>query len=46
MQEAGYRPVKRIEKTLFKEVIENGEKRIVPDGQQIIFEGVKIKEGF
>lgn len=44
MKEAGYIPIRRIEKPFFKEVIENGEKKIIPHGQQITFEGIKVKD--
>lgn len=41
MEQEGFRPIKRIEKPIFKEVIENGEKKVIPVGQQAIFEGIK-----
>ena len=43
MKQAGYKPVRRIEKPTFKEVIKNGEKELVPDDQRIIFEGISNK---
>lgn len=43
IQKAGYTPVKRVEKPIFKEVIKNGEKSFIPDGQQVIFEAILNK---
>lgn len=43
IRNSGYTPVKRIEKPIFKEMIENGEKSIIPNGQQTIFEGILNK---
>lgn len=41
MKEAGYRPVRRVEKPVFKEVNKNGKIEKIPICQQIIFEGVR-----
>lgn len=43
IEQAGYTPVRRIEKPIFKEVIENDEKKLIPDQQQIIFEAIRNK---
>lgn len=43
IRQAGYSPVRRIEKPIFKEVIENGEKKLIPDRQRIIFEAILNK---
>lgn len=42
MEQEGYRPVKRIEKPIFKEVSRNGQVDYEPAGRKIIFEGRKI----
>src|SRR5690625_5684328 len=44
MKKAGYTPVRRFEKPIFKEIIKNGEKKLVPDDQQIIFDGILNKD--
>ncbi|WP_440896602.1 NETI motif-containing protein [Amphibacillus sp. Q70] len=44
IQQAGYIPVKRIEKPIFKEVIKKGEKGFIPDNQQVIFEAILSKD--
>ncbi|WP_431308888.1 NETI motif-containing protein [Halalkalibacter flavus] len=43
MKEAGYQPVKRIEKPIFKEEKVNSNKEYVPIRQQIIFEGILVE---
>ncbi|GAA4066633.1 hypothetical protein GCM10022410_11230 [Amphibacillus indicireducens] len=43
IQQAGYSPVRRIEKPIFKEVIEDGEKKLIPDQQRVIFEAILNK---
>ncbi|HHU20553.1 MAG TPA: NETI motif-containing protein [Bacilli bacterium] len=44
IEQAGYTPIRRIEKPIFKEVIENGEKKLIPDQQRIIFEVIMNKD--
>src|SRR5690625_2158304 len=44
MKKAGYTPVRRFEKPIFKEIIKNGEKKLVPHDQQIIFDGILNKD--
>lgn len=44
IRQSGYSPVRRIEKPIFKEVIENGEKKVIPDRQRIIFEAILNKD--
>lgn len=44
IEQTGYTPVRRIEKPIFKEVLENGEKKFIPDQQQIIFEAIRNKD--
>lgn len=41
MKKEGYRPVRRIEKPIFKEEGNKGESKYVPIAQKIIFQGVK-----
>jgi hypothetical protein len=41
MSEAGYMPVRRMEKPVFEEKIVNGKKEHVPVKQTIVFEGRK-----
>ncbi|WP_019243718.1 MULTISPECIES: NETI motif-containing protein [Bacillus] len=43
MKLEGYMPIKRIEKPIFKEVIENGKTNYEPSGRKIIFEAMKIE---
>jgi len=42
MKKAGYVPVRRIEKPIFKEVKQNGESVYEPVGRQIIFDAKKL----
>ncbi|PKR83967.1 NETI motif-containing protein [Heyndrickxia camelliae] len=42
MDQEGYRPIRRIEKPIFKEVSHNGQVDYEPAGRKIIFEGRKI----
>lgn len=42
MSEAGYRPVKRVEKPIFKELKPGSTAKYAPFRQKIIFEGVKM----
>jgi len=42
MEKEGYRPIRRIEKPIFKEVSRNGKVDYEPAGRKIIFEGRKI----
>ncbi|GLY12236.1 NETI motif-containing protein [Pseudobacillus badius] len=42
MSAEGYVPVRRMEQPIFKEEVVNGEKKYIPVGREIIFEG-KIK---
>jgi len=42
MKEEGFMPIKRMEKPIFEEVIQNGKKETVPVGRQIIFEGKSL----
>lgn len=42
MSEAGYRPVKRVEKPIFKELTAGNKAKYAPFRQKIIFEGVKM----
>lgn len=41
MEKEGYRPIRRIEKPVFKEERENGATKYVPFAQKIIFQGEK-----
>ncbi|MFK4998493.1 NETI motif-containing protein [Bacillus sp. N9] len=41
MAEEGYRPVRRIEKPIFKEEKKKGEINYIPIAQKIVFQGVK-----
>ncbi|MEI5907352.1 NETI motif-containing protein [Bacillus spongiae] len=43
MKQEGYVPVKRIEKPIFKEVIQKGVKSYEPIGSQIMFEGKRFE---
>ena len=43
MKLEGYMPIKRIEKPIFKEVIEIGKTNYEPSGRKIIFEAMKIE---
>lgn len=42
MRQEGYMPIKRIEKPIFKEVIQNGKTNYEPLGRKIVFEAKKI----
>ncbi|MBB2479974.1 NETI motif-containing protein [Bacillus sp. APMAM] len=42
MEQEGYRPVRRLEKPIFKEVSRNGKVDYEPAGRKIIFEGRKM----
>ena len=42
MSEAGYRPVKRVEKPIFKELTADSKAKYAPFRQKIIFEGLKM----
>ncbi|NMA90932.1 MAG: NETI motif-containing protein [Amphibacillus sp.] len=44
IKQAGYIPIRRMEKPIFEEIIENSEKRIIPIKQQIIFEVIMNKD--
>ncbi|HEY9576086.1 MAG TPA: NETI motif-containing protein [Pseudobacillus sp.] len=39
MAKEGYVPVRRIERPVFQEEVVNGEKKYMPVGREIIFEG-------
>lgn len=39
MAAEGYKPVRRMEQPVFKEEIISGEKKYIPAGREIIFEG-------
>ncbi|RSK25745.1 NETI motif-containing protein [Bacillus sp. HMF5848] len=39
MMKEGYSPVRRIEEPIFQEIVEDGQKQIVPCGRIIKFEG-------
>ncbi|KKB35747.1 NETI motif-containing protein [Bacillus thermotolerans] len=39
MKKEGYMPVRRIERPVFKEELVNGEKKNIPAGREIVFEG-------
>ena len=41
MEKEGYRPVRRLEKPIFREEINNGKTEYIPIAQKIIFQGVK-----
>ncbi|HLU24017.1 NETI motif-containing protein [Lederbergia graminis] len=41
MEKEGYRPVRRMEKPIFKEEKVNGEIKYTPITQKIIFQGIK-----
>ena len=41
MNKEGYRPVRRMEKPIFKEEGKKGDSKYVPIAQKIIFQGVK-----
>lgn len=41
MNDEGFRPVRRMEKPVFKEEKVKGKSEIVPAGQKIVFEGKK-----
>ncbi|WP_075979855.1 NETI motif-containing protein [Bacillus massilinigeriensis] len=41
MKKEGYTPTRRMEKPIFKEIIQGNEKRYEPVGRQIVFEGKK-----
>lgn len=43
MKEAGYQPIKRMEKPIFKEEKVHSNKEYVPVRQQIIFEGILVE---
>ncbi|KHF38125.1 NETI motif-containing protein [Halalkalibacter okhensis] len=43
MKKAGYQPIKRMEKPIFKEEKINSNKEYVPVRQQIIFEGILVE---
>jgi hypothetical protein len=43
MKAAGYQPIRRMEKPIFKEETMNSKKKYVPVRQQIIFEGILIE---
>lgn len=42
MKQEGYMPIKRTEKPVFEEIIENNEKTYKVIGRQIIFEAILI----
>lgn len=42
MEREGYTPVRRLEKPVFEEQHENGQKKYVPIRQEIRFEGKKM----
>ena len=42
MEQEGYRPVRRIEKPVFKEEKKKGKTEYMPISQKIIFEGEKM----
>ncbi|OCA82946.1 NETI motif-containing protein [Pseudobacillus wudalianchiensis] len=42
MAKEGYLPVRRMERPVFKEEMTNGEKKYIPVGREIIFEGKMI----
>jgi hypothetical protein len=44
MKDAGYMPVRRMEKPVFKERKDGGKTEVVPVRQTIVFEGKKIEE--
>ncbi|XXM72114.1 NETI motif-containing protein [Lysinibacillus sphaericus] len=44
MKEAGYMPVRRMEKPVFEERKDGGKTDVVPVRQTIVFEGKKIEE--
>ncbi|MBS4209591.1 NETI motif-containing protein [Bacillus sp. FJAT-50079] len=41
MSREGYRPVRRMEKPIFKEEKKKGETNYIPIAQKIVFQGVK-----
>lgn len=43
MEKEGYRPVRRIEKPIFKEIHKNNQTEYEPVSQKILFEGQKIE---
>jgi len=43
MKKEGFQPVRRIEKPIFKEAIQENKKDYIPISQKIIFYGEKIK---
>lgn len=43
MKKEGYAPIRRIEKPIFREAINDGQKTYEPAGRQIIFEGVEMQ---
>jgi NETI protein len=44
MKEAGYMPVRRMEKPVFEEKKDGGKTDVVPVRQTIVFEGKKMEE--
>ncbi|MCA1056173.1 NETI motif-containing protein [Rossellomorea aquimaris] len=44
MKEAGYMPVRRMEKPVFQEKKDGGKTDVVPVRQTIVFEGRKIED--
>ncbi|WP_026584953.1 NETI motif-containing protein [Bacillus sp. J33] len=44
IQKAGYMPVRRTEKPIFKEVKKGGKVEYEPAGRQIVFEAKKVSE--
>ncbi|WP_338752944.1 NETI motif-containing protein [Bacillus sp. FJAT-52991] len=42
MKKEGYVPVRRMEQPVFKEEVVNGEKKYIPVGREIVFEGMLL----
>lgn len=43
IKEAGYTPIRRMEKPIFKEVIQNGKANYEPVGRKIVFDTKKTQ---
>ncbi|MBL5773965.1 NETI motif-containing protein [Bacillus sporothermodurans] len=43
MENEGYRPVRRIEKPIFKEVLKNNQTEYQPVSRKIIFDALKLE---
>ncbi|MDC3414206.1 NETI motif-containing protein [Aquibacillus sp. 3ASR75-11] len=41
IEKEGYRPVRKMEEPIFKEIDENGEKTVTPIGKSIIFDTIR-----